>query len=139
MSAHMKSKLSSLLFMLTAISIGLGAFGHGSQWSKHVLPALTGVQPEMRNLLALIWYWVSGTMLVFSILLVWIWWRIGRGDRNLLFVPWTIGAFYLIEGSYASIYLGPFFLLFIVQAVLVCTMAWILEGATRIAEAGQTG
>jgi hypothetical protein len=32
----MKRKVSSLVFLLTAISIALGAFGHGSQWPKHV-------------------------------------------------------------------------------------------------------
>jgi len=124
----MKRKLPSAAFLLTAISIGLGAFGHGSQWSKHVLPTLTGVNAEMIKLLALIWYWVSGTMLVFGVLLIWMWWRLGRGDRNLLFIPWMIGIFYFIEGLYAARYLGSFFLLFVVQAVLLCASAWALSG-----------
>lgn len=126
----MKRKLFSAVFLLTAISVGLGAFGHGSQWSKHVLPAVSGVDAQMIKLLALIWYWVSGTMLVFGILLIWTWWRLGRGDRNLGFVPWMIGIFYFIEGLYGATHLGLFFLLFVVQAVLLCASAWVL-GAPR--------
>ena len=123
----MKSKVASLIFLLTAISVGLGAFGHGSQWTRHVLPTVAGVPADMVALLALIWYWVSGTMLVFGVLLIWSWWRIGRGDRNLLFIPWTIAAFYLLEGLYAAVRLRPFFLLFVVQAVLLAASAWFLQ------------
>jgi hypothetical protein len=56
----MKRKVSSLLFLLTAISIALGAFGHGSQWRKHVRAAVAGLAPDTISLLALVWYWVSG-------------------------------------------------------------------------------
>jgi hypothetical protein len=59
----MKRKLFSAVLLFTTISVGLGAFGHGSQCSKHVLPAVITIDPQMIKLLALIWYWVSGTML----------------------------------------------------------------------------
>jgi hypothetical protein len=126
----MKRKLFSAVFFLTAISVWLGAFGHGSQWSKHVLPAVTGVDAQMIKLLALIWHWVSGTMLVFGVLLIWTWWRLGRGDRNLLFIPWTIGIFYFVEGLYGAMHLGSFFLLFVAQAVLLCASAWGIGAPT---------
>ena len=133
----MKRKLASGIFLLTAISVGLGAFGHGSQWSQHVLPTLVGLDASMIRLLGLVWYWVSGTMLVFGVQLLWTWWRIGKGERNLFFVPWSIVAFYLVEGFYAALYLGPFFLIFVVQAVLLGASAWALRNTIGTEEPEQ--
>lgn len=123
----MLRKLSSAIFLLTACFIGLGALGHASQWDKHVYTAVSGVDPQVIELLKLIWYWVSGTMLVFGVLLIWVWWRIRQGDRNLFFIPWAVGTFYLVEGMYGTLYLGAFFTLFIVLAVLLCASAWGLQ------------
>src|SRR5579862_206664 len=91
----MTRRLLSALFLLTAITVALGAFGHGAQWSLNVAPALKGARPELMRLLELVWYWVSGAMLTFGALLVWSWWRMGRGATTPAFVPWMIGAFYL--------------------------------------------
>lgn len=112
-------KVLSGIFLLTAISIALGAFGHGSQWPRHVLPALEGLDPRVVQLLALVWYWVSGAMLALGVLLVWTWWRMGRGERSVAFIPWIVGVFYFVEGICGARYLGAFFLLFVVQAVLL--------------------
>jgi hypothetical protein len=112
------------LFLLTSLSVGLGALGHGSQWGKHVLPALGSVDAQLTKVLALVWYWVSGTMLVFGALLVWAWWRLRRGDRSLAGIPIVIGIFYLIEGLYGALGLGRFFLLFVVQALLLFALTW---------------
>jgi len=115
----MARQLLSALFLLTAISVGLGAFGHGSQWPRHVAPALTGLDAHLLELLKLVWYWVSGAMFTLGALLVWTWWRMRRGETNLVFVPWMIGAFYFVEGIYGAVYLGAFFLIFVVQALLL--------------------
>lgn len=123
----MSRRFFSVLFLLTSLSIALGTLGHGLQWEKHVHPALTGVPPATVQLLALIWYWVSGTMLVFGLMLLWVWRRMARGDRNLGFVPWLVGAFYALDGGYAALTLGPFFWLFVVQALLLCVSTWMLQ------------
>ena len=125
----MRRRFFSVLFLLTSLSIALGTLGHGLQWEKHVHPALTGVPPATVQLLALIWYWVSGTMLVFGLMLLWVWRRMAQGDRNLGFVPWLVGAFYALEGGYAALILGPFFWLFVVQALLLCVSTWMLQRA----------
>ena len=125
----MTRKLLSALYLLTAITVGLGAFGHGAQWSLHVVPALKGLGPEVVRLLELVWYWVSGAMLTLGAVLVWTWWRMGRGEARLGSVPGMIGAFYFVEGIYGARYLGTFFLLFVVQAVLLWSTAWAVRPA----------
>lgn len=125
----MLRKLASAIFLLTACVIGLGALGHASQWGKHVYAAVSGVDPQVFGLLKLIWYWVSGAMLVFGLLLIWIWWRIRQGDKNLFFIPWAVGAFYLAEGVYGTLYLGACYAVFIALAVLLCASAWVLQRA----------
>ena len=131
----MTRKLLSALFLLTAITVALGAFGHGAQWSLHVAPALKGAGSELVRLLELVWYWVSGAMFTFGALLVWSWWRMGRGARTLAFVPWMIGAFYLVEGIYGAVYLGRFFLIFVVQAMLLWGTSWACGARAECAEA----
>lgn len=123
----MLRKIASGVYLLTAVSIGLGAFGHGRQWSRHMLPALQGVRPEVVSILSLVWFWVSGAMFVFGVLLIWDWWRAGRGATQRALLPWAVAAFYLIEGIYGATYLGPFFALFAVQAVLLVTARWALS------------
>jgi|SRR5215831_11897516 len=108
-----------------------GAPGYGGQWPAHVLPALQGLDPDVVRLLKLAWYRVSGAMLTLGALLAWTWWRMRCGDASLAFVPWMIGAFYLVEGVCGAIYLGPFFLLFVAQAVLLWGTAWALPPRAR--------
>ena len=129
----MLRKFLSGIYLLTAISVGLGAFGHGSQWSRHILPALKGVAPDVVSVLALVWFWVSGAMFAFGVLLLLDWWRGGRGGTRLAGVPWVVGAFYLIEGIYGGICLAPFFYVFAVQAVLLFGTTW---GARRLTAPG---
>lgn len=116
------------IFLLTAVSVGLGGFGHGSQWQAHVRPDLPALEPHLLRLLELVWYWVSGAMVAFGVLLVWAWWRLQRGDTRGVTVAWIVGLFYLVEGVYGALYLGPFFLVFVVQAVLLFGTTWLLTG-----------
>jgi len=127
----MMRKFASAVFLLTSIVIGLGAFGHGSQWHKHVLPALGSVDAGTVRLLALIWYWVSGTMLVFGALLIWTWWRMRQGENNLRFIPLSVGTFYLLDGGYAALTLDPFFWLFVILALLLFVSTLGLRNAVR--------
>ena len=120
-------KILSGIYLLTALSVSLGGFGHGSQWSEHMRPALGGVAPDVVSVLALVWFWVSGGMFVLGVLLILAWWRSGRGDTSLGYVPWVVAAFYLVEGIYGGVRLGPFFFLFALQAVLIFGTAWALR------------
>ncbi len=124
----MKQKIVSTLFFLTSIVIGLGAFGHASQWWKHVYPAIGGriTDSGMIHLLFAVWLFVSGCMLSFGLLLLWAWRRIRMGDRSLAFIPTVIGLFYVTTGVMSWIWVGRFFALFVVLGglLLICTLAW---------------
>ena len=123
----MRRRFASGLFLLVALSIGLGAFGHGDQWPRHVSQALGGVAPRVSTLLELIWFWLSGTMLAFGALLVWCWRRLHRGDHGALFIAWTVAGFYLLGGATGTLLLGPFFAVFMVQALLLSIAAFMLR------------
>jgi len=125
----MKNKLFSGLFLITSLLIGLGAFGHASQWWKHVYPVIgSGITDQhMLHLLLMVWLFVSACMLSFGIILVWIWWRIRKGDRNLMFVPVIIGVLYLITGVCSWFYVAPFFALFVVLGALLLISTWALH------------
>lgn len=123
----MGRKFFSGLFLMVSLMVGLGAFGHGHQWYSHVRGALTGVEPKSVDLLQLIWLWVSGTMLVFGVLLLWCWLRLRRGDASLAPVPWVVGGFYILAGIWAALWIGPFFWLFPVLGVLLWLSTWMLR------------
>jgi hypothetical protein len=92
-----------------------------------VLPALHGVDPQIVAVLKLVWFWVSGAMLTFGVLLVWAWSRLRRGKTQSAVLPAVIGVFYCAEGLYGGLYLGKFLLLFVAQAVLLWVTAWLLR------------
>jgi hypothetical protein len=123
----MTRKIFSALFLIVSLVVGLGAFGHGHQWNSHVLGMLSGVSPDAAKLLEVIWFWVSGTMLVFGVLLVWCWLRLRRGDTSLSMIPWVVGGFYILAGSWGAFTAGPFFWLFPVLGVLLWLSTWILR------------
>ena len=123
----MGRKSFSALFLIVSLTVGLGAFGHGHQWSAHVSDMLGGVAPDAVKLLELIWFWVSGTMLVFGVLLLWCWWKLRRGDGSLAMIAWVIGGFYILVGTWAALWVAPFFWLFPVLGALLWLCTWMLR------------
>jgi len=121
----MLSKLASVVFLLTSVLIGIGSLGHAHQWGP-LVHSLGGVRPEIVELLKLVWFWVSGTMAVFGVLLVWTWWHIRSGNRALYLIPWLISGFYFVGGVWGVRYVGAFFSLFIVLSATLCATTWVL-------------
>ena len=62
--------LASILFLLDAVIIGLGAFGHGLQ-AQHVHQVLDPfpIESDLGSMIYVVWYFVSGCMLTFGITL----------------------------------------------------------------------
>jgi hypothetical protein len=129
-------KIFSLVFVLTSIFIGLGAFGHAGQWWQVVYPVLGNRIPDARmlNMLLAVWLFVSGSMLVFGLALLWSWRRLRKSDPSVRMIPIGIAVFYLIFGVSAWIYVGGFFALFVVLGCLLLISTWGLSApgtATR--------
>jgi hypothetical protein len=114
------------VFLLASITVALGAIGHALRWEGHVHAAVSA-DAHIIQLLALIWYWTSGSMLTCGLLLIWAWWRMLKGARGLLFIPGIIAAFYFVGGVYGALQLGGFFTIFIWQAMLLAISAWGLQ------------
>lgn len=117
----MLRKIASVLFLLTALVIAFGAFGHDSHAAK--LAIELGKQPlsaHEAKVIILVWHFVSGCMIVFGALCVWAWWRARCGERGAFFVSDLIGLFYIVTGLLSVWYSGiVFFWLFCVLGVLL--------------------
>lgn len=118
----MLRKTASVLFLLTALVIALGAFGHDSHAAR--LAVELGKQPLDAHdvkVIILVWHFVSGCMIVLGALCVWVWWRARRGERGVFFVSDLIGLFYVVAGllSVWSSSIAFFWLFFVLGALLI--------------------
>ena len=118
----MLRRLSSYVFLIVGILIGLGAFGHGNA-VKNVHAAIDRfpIDPNVSTMLYVVWYFVSGCMLLFGVTIVWSWFRSRAGDLGSLRVPLLIGALYVAVGVGGMIYRhgDPFMATFIVLGGLL--------------------
>ena len=110
-------QLASIVFLLTATLITLGALGHDSNAAKLVAefakyPALDA---SVVAIVLAVWHFCSGCMAVIGVICLWTWWRARRGERNVFFATDAIGVFYVISGIATVFYTGkPFFWVFVV-------------------------
>jgi hypothetical protein len=123
-------KVASILYLLTGLVIGLGAFGHDSN-TRHLaeqfarFPALDA---DLVRIVYAVWHFCSGCMLVFGAIIVWTWLRARRGARGVFFASDAIGVFYLVAGAGCVIYTGrPFFWLFTILGLLLLATAAVLR------------
>jgi hypothetical protein len=101
----MVRKVASVVFLIDSLIIGLGAFGHGSQ-AAHVHAAIDRfpIEPDLHSMIYVVWYFVSGCMLTFGALLIWVWMRLRTGDRERLAVAILIGILYVGIGVFGLVY-----------------------------------
>ena len=118
----MLRKIASIVYLLTAAFIGLGAFGHDSNTGK-LAQSLTGVsvfEPTDVKVILAVWHFCSGCMFVLGTICAWSWWRIRAGARDAYFAPSLVGVFYVITGAATVAYTGKsFFWLFVVLGGLL--------------------
>ncbi len=128
----MPRAIASAVFLLTGLGIGLGAFGHGSA-VRHLHAAIDGlpIDPGFASMLYVVWYFVSGCMLVFGATVVWSWLRL-RMDRPVpLFACLLIGLLYLATGIAGLLYRhgDPFMWVFVVLGALLLASSHVLRSA----------
>jgi hypothetical protein len=130
----MKNKILTAVYWITGLMIGLGAFGHGFVGVKPVRAALAivTIPTEIRQVIWIVWYFVSGCMLVFGGLIIGAGIAARRGQRRALIVPIVIALFYMVVGiaSYAYQH-DPFWLVFLAlgTSLLIATLG--LQGDRR--------
>jgi hypothetical protein len=128
----MKRTIAIAFYWAAAITIALGAYGHGFMGVKPVRAAIavSSLPPETVRVIWMVWYFVSGCMLTFGLLLFWAWPDLeSRASVALL-----IGALYAITGVVCWVYSGrePFWLVFLAQGVLVIGSTLVLRRKDQV-------
>jgi hypothetical protein len=126
----MTNKIFSYIFLVVGFAIALGAFGHGSAAANvHAALDRFTVDSNVASMIYVVWYFVSGCMLVFGSAVIWIWFRLRAGDRNALPVAVLIGALYVLTGVGGMIYRhgDPFMAVFIALGGLLLLSCFVLR------------
>jgi hypothetical protein len=133
------NRLASLIFLLDSLVIGLGAFGHGLQ-VRHLHAAIDQfpIEPDMRSMIYVVWYFVSGCMLLFGATLMWVWRRLRTGDRRPLFAATLIGMLYTGIGVFGLVYRAgdPFMAFFVCLGGVLLLSGHVLGSPERAAGDG---
>ncbi len=119
----MKHTIAAVFYWLAALTITLGAYGHGFLGVKGVEgPIAASTLPrDVVGVIWIVWYFVSGCMLAFGVILFWAWPTIRTGSYSRSGAALIVGVFYTITGAASYLYSGrePFWLLFLVQGIIV--------------------
>ena len=111
----------ALLFM--GVLLTLGAYGHGFMGRKNLDLELDkfAIAPNVYTMIYVVWYFVSGSMLLFGLTIIAAWVQQRRGKVALLPVTGTIGVLYALTGIGGMIYRhgDPFMATFIVEGVVL--------------------
>ena len=126
----LKRTLAAAAYWLAAITITLGAYGHGFQGIKPVRAAIDAstLAPDIVRVIWLVWYFVSGCMVAFGALLLWAWPALRDGSSSRSAPALLVGIFYAATGIASYLYSGrePFWLLFVVQGAIVIGATLVL-------------
>ncbi|HXK23770.1 MAG TPA: hypothetical protein VMS55_13945 [Myxococcota bacterium] len=133
-------RVAAVLYWLAAITIALGAFGHGFVGIVPVRAAfeVLALPPDVMRVLWIVWYFVSACMLFFGALLAWAWPRLQAGAPSRSGAALAIGVLYVVTGVASFLYTGEdrFWLLFVAQGALVVGSTFVLRGS-RIERASE--
>lgn len=123
-------KVFSFVFLILGIVIALGAFGHGySAMKVHAALDNLSMDPAVRDTLFIVWYFVSGTMVLFGLGIIWAWLRFRNGDKKPLIIGFMVAVLYLISGIGAMVYTQGrlFWSLFIIEGALLLTATLVMR------------
>jgi hypothetical protein len=126
--------IASYLFLIDSLVIGLGAFGHGSAVRNiHAGIDHFPLDAKTSTIIYIVWYFVSGCMLVFGATLVRIWLRLRAGEADSFYVAYLIGALYLATGVGGMIYRqgDAFMAFFALLGALLLASSYVLSAHSR--------
>lgn len=124
-------KICSVIYLVVGIAIGLTSLGHAIPGVRPIHAALDSlpVPPDVASTLYVVWYFVSGCMVVFGLTIVWTWFRLKKGETSLLFVSKAISLLYFVTGV-GGLIANPgeayLWASFIVESVLLSLSAHVL-------------
>ena len=131
----MKRTIAAVFYWLAAITITLGAYGHGFVGDQPIRAAIeaSALAPDVVRVIWIVWYFVSGCMVTFGILLFWVWPALQARSSSRSSAALIIGAFYAVTGIASYLYSGrePFWLLFVTQGVAVIGSTLVLQRPSR--------
>jgi len=117
-----RGTLSAVYLAMAALMIA-GAYGHGFVGRKVIDAELARypIDEGVYTMLYVVWYFVSGCMLLFGIAAIWAWLQARRGESRPMFVVYLIAALYIVSGIGGLIYRhgAAFHYVFIVQGALL--------------------
>jgi hypothetical protein len=123
--------IATVLYWLAAVTITLGAFGHGFLGIKPVEAAVAAstLHADIVGVIWIVWYFVSGAMLVCGAILFWAWPALKTGSTTRSGAAFIIGVFYTATGIACYLYSGrePFWLLFLFQGATVIGTTLVLR------------
>ena len=129
----MNRTIAAAFYWFAAITITLGAYGHGFVGVKPVRAAIAAstLAPDVVRVIWIVWYFVSGCMASFGVLLFWAWRDLAAGTSSRSSAALVIGTLYTVTGIAAYLYSGhePFWLLFLTQGVFVIGSTLVLRRA----------
>jgi hypothetical protein len=130
----MVTRISSAVFLVVSILIGLGAFGHGSSVRRvHAAIDQFPIEKSISETLYVVWYAASVNMILFGVILVWIWTRVRAGDSSTLLVAELIAISYVITAVFGLVlrHGDRFWYLFLVLGGLLLISSIVLRMSPR--------
>ena len=115
----MTRRIASVALLVMGVLITLGAYGHGFIGRRTIDVELDkfAIASNIYTMLYVVWYFVSGCMLLFGLTVIAAWVQQRKGKIALLPVTRLIGILYLLTGVGAMIYRNgdPFMVTFIIE------------------------
>lgn len=127
----MKRIIFLTILLITGMLMALGALGHSLSGIDQVKTELSkvGASEEITKLVIVVWHFTGAAMVTFGMLVVWVWNRVRKGEKNVLIVSALIGVLYLLYGIAAVRYFNgePFFYVFVVFGSLLLVSSTALR------------
>lgn len=129
-------RIASVVLLVVGVLIALGAYGHGFVGRLNIDMELAKfpIGTNVYTMLYVVWYFVSGCMLLFGAAVIWSWFQLRRGRRHVLFITYLVGALYIAVGAGGMIYRNGdrFMSTFIILGLLVVLASAVLGSGDRL-------
>ncbi len=132
----MTRRIASTALLVMGVLITLGAYGHGFMGRRNIDVELDkfAIAANVYTMLYVVWYFVSGCMLLFGLTVIAAWVQQRKGKMALLPVTGLIGILYFLTGVGGMIYRNgdAFMAVFIVEGGVLAAASVALARRTAV-------